>query len=246
MQQRYYDPIAGRFLSVDPIVTDANTGKGFGLYTYVDNNPYSKIDPDGRAPGDPNPVYCLSGFCSGDSGNGGGDARGNRLDPMKLEGFKPYAQAMGEVLQEGLEWYLLALSVATGLGETRAAVWALKPLERGVAIENALGRNLPGNFPVIDRFANGIATSIKSLDLGAKTYQSLSTLSRTVTGYVDKVASFAGRTWGGASVKGAEIQGRALELAIPMGGGSPAQHAALQAVVKYAQSVGVRVTIVPF
>lgn len=48
MQQRYYDPIAGRFLSVDPVVTDANTGKGFGLYTYVDNNPYSKIDPDGR------------------------------------------------------------------------------------------------------------------------------------------------------------------------------------------------------
>lgn len=50
MQQRYYDPIAGRFLSVDPVVTDANTGKGFGLYTYVDNNPYAKIDPDGRDP----------------------------------------------------------------------------------------------------------------------------------------------------------------------------------------------------
>ncbi len=48
MQQRYYDPIAGRFLSVDPIVTDANTGKGFGLYTYVDNNPYLKVDPDGK------------------------------------------------------------------------------------------------------------------------------------------------------------------------------------------------------
>ena len=50
MQQRYYDPIAGRFLSIDPIVTDANTGKGFGLYTYVDNNPYAKVDPDGRDP----------------------------------------------------------------------------------------------------------------------------------------------------------------------------------------------------
>lgn len=50
MQQRYYDPIAGRFLSVDPVVADANTGKGFGLYTYVDNNPYAKVDPDGREP----------------------------------------------------------------------------------------------------------------------------------------------------------------------------------------------------
>ena len=48
MQQRYYDPIAGRFLSVDPVVTDVNTGAGFGLYTYVNNNPYGSIDPDGR------------------------------------------------------------------------------------------------------------------------------------------------------------------------------------------------------
>jgi len=56
MQQRYYDPIAGRFLSVDPIVTDANTGKLFGRYTYVEDNPYSKVDPDGRAPGDKFPT----------------------------------------------------------------------------------------------------------------------------------------------------------------------------------------------
>jgi RHS repeat-associated protein len=50
MQQRYYDPIAARFLSVDPITTDANTGKGFGLYEYVQSNPYRYTDPDGRAP----------------------------------------------------------------------------------------------------------------------------------------------------------------------------------------------------
>jgi RHS repeat-associated protein len=36
MQQRYYDPIASRFLSVDPIVTDASTGKAFGRYNYVE------------------------------------------------------------------------------------------------------------------------------------------------------------------------------------------------------------------
>ncbi|MBB2488167.1 RHS repeat-associated core domain-containing protein [Mitsuaria sp. WAJ17] len=47
MQQRYYDPVAGRFLSVDPIVTDANTGKQFGRYVYVENNPYRYVDPDG-------------------------------------------------------------------------------------------------------------------------------------------------------------------------------------------------------
>jgi RHS repeat-associated protein len=49
MQQRYYDPIAGRFLSIDPVSTDANTGTSFNRYKYAANNPYKYIDPDGRA-----------------------------------------------------------------------------------------------------------------------------------------------------------------------------------------------------
>lgn len=47
MQQRYYDPIAGRFLSVDPIVTDTKTRNGFGRYAYAENNPLRYTDPDG-------------------------------------------------------------------------------------------------------------------------------------------------------------------------------------------------------
>jgi RHS repeat-associated protein len=50
MQQRYYEPIAGRFLSVDPVVTDAKTGGHFNRYVYAENNPYTLKDPDGRAP----------------------------------------------------------------------------------------------------------------------------------------------------------------------------------------------------
>lgn len=49
MQQRYYDPIAGRFLSVDPVVTDASNGKHFGRYHYAENSPFTLVDPDGRA-----------------------------------------------------------------------------------------------------------------------------------------------------------------------------------------------------
>jgi RHS repeat-associated protein len=48
MQQRYYDPIAGRFLSVDPVTTDAKTGSSFNRYVYGNNNPYKFKDPDGR------------------------------------------------------------------------------------------------------------------------------------------------------------------------------------------------------
>jgi RHS repeat-associated protein len=49
MQQRYYDPVAGRFLSIDPVTTDANTGGSFNRFVYANNNPYRFIDPDGRS-----------------------------------------------------------------------------------------------------------------------------------------------------------------------------------------------------
>ncbi|GAP64962.1 wall-associated protein [Mizugakiibacter sediminis] len=49
MQQRYYDPMLGRFLSADPSAPDAaNTGGNFNRYWYANNNPYRNIDPDGR------------------------------------------------------------------------------------------------------------------------------------------------------------------------------------------------------
>jgi len=49
MQQRYYDPAIGRFLSVDPMASDMQNGWNFNRYNYAANNPYTFIDPDGRA-----------------------------------------------------------------------------------------------------------------------------------------------------------------------------------------------------
>jgi len=49
MQQRYYDPMAARFMSVDPVTTDANNGALFNRYEYAQSNPYRYVDPDGRA-----------------------------------------------------------------------------------------------------------------------------------------------------------------------------------------------------
>lgn len=57
MQQRYYDPQVGRFLSNDPVSTNANTGAGFNRYAYANNNPLRFTDPDGR-----NAVTGIGGF----------------------------------------------------------------------------------------------------------------------------------------------------------------------------------------
>ncbi len=46
MQARYYDPVAGRFLGVDPV--GVGNGENFNRYWYANNNPYVNVDPDGR------------------------------------------------------------------------------------------------------------------------------------------------------------------------------------------------------
>jgi RHS repeat-associated protein len=48
MQQRYYDPIAARFMSTDPVLAYANNVQGLNRYSYANNNPYKYVDPDGR------------------------------------------------------------------------------------------------------------------------------------------------------------------------------------------------------
>lgn len=48
MQQRYYDPEIGRFLSTDPVTATSDPVVMFNRYKYAANNPYSFRDPDGR------------------------------------------------------------------------------------------------------------------------------------------------------------------------------------------------------
>lgn len=125
------------------------------------------------------------------------------------------------------------------------AVWKLGPGPRGEAIEQAFGHNLPGNFPVIDRFNNGVATSIKSIDLDGASYLTGNTLGNTLTRYVDKVAGFNGRTWAGRTIRSNEINGRGLEVIVPHSG-TAAQQATLNQIIKYGSTKGVTVNVIPY
>lgn len=48
MQQRYYDPQSGRFVSTDPVVP-TDDGRNFNRYEYANDNPYKYTDPTGEA-----------------------------------------------------------------------------------------------------------------------------------------------------------------------------------------------------
>lgn len=40
--------VAARFVSVDPVPANPNTGQNFNRYVYANSNPYRFVDPDGR------------------------------------------------------------------------------------------------------------------------------------------------------------------------------------------------------
>jgi len=50
MQARYYDPMVGRFLTVDKIAPVPGSTFSFNRYSYGLNNPVAHIDPDGNCP----------------------------------------------------------------------------------------------------------------------------------------------------------------------------------------------------
>ena len=50
MGARYYNPMLGRFMGVDPAPGNVGDLHSFNRYAYANNNPYKFVDPDGRSP----------------------------------------------------------------------------------------------------------------------------------------------------------------------------------------------------
>ena len=49
MGARYYDPVVGRFISMDPAGFDEGNLHSHNRYAYANNNPYKYVDPGGRS-----------------------------------------------------------------------------------------------------------------------------------------------------------------------------------------------------
>lgn len=50
MGARYYDPLVGRFVGVDPKQVSPEDLHSVNRYAYANNNPYKYVDPDGHSP----------------------------------------------------------------------------------------------------------------------------------------------------------------------------------------------------
>jgi hypothetical protein len=99
-----------------------------------------------------------------------------------------------------------------------------------------LGRTLHENFPAIDKIPDGIATSIKSIDLNAATYQNATGLTRRLVDCVVEVSEFEGGELAEDVVLPADIKGRAVSFAVPKGSISETQKAVIENVRRWART----------
>ena len=261
----------GRFIQPDTIVPNPGDPQSLNRYSYAANNPVRYTDPSGHYEfeEDPNDPYVWRRDkpektlirTAKPVVNWQETQEGDILLPAKVIFGGAVVTVAGEavlfdlavpVAQAGWLKLLEALGVACADGDCGnevQSVWQLRPWERGRVIEATLGRSpeLAENFPVIDRFENGVATSIKSIDLHAATYQDTTRLAGTVTRYLNTLAQWNGQTrpWGGFQIFPSEIQTKVLELAVPPGG-SPSQWRTLIQLQQAATELGVRLDIVIF
>ena len=100
-----------------------------------------------------------------------------------------------------------------GAPASPSSVWKLGWGLRGQKINEAFGDpTFPSNYPVIDKIPNGVATSVKSIDLNAATYQNEASLANRLNKLIDDVREFNGVTWGGLPISDVDIKGRAVQV----------------------------------
>jgi len=99
-------------------------------------------------------------------------------------------------------------------------VWMLSNFERGYSLRSSFGGNLPPSYPVIAKWENNTATSIKSIDLTAPGYHSYGPLSDNIKNFIDELAGFQGtpEPWGKENIQisNNDISNRILLLIIPL------------------------------
>jgi RHS repeat-associated protein len=114
MHARYYNPVTGRFLSVDPMLGAPTAPQTWNRYSYVQNNPVNYVDPTGMfdcppdracitvTAMDPGPSMSMNGFLSGNS------------NTSQLDSFGRYALAFARSMS-GFNYGKGAYSYGLGL-----------------------------------------------------------------------------------------------------------------------------------
>lgn len=98
-------------------------------------------------------------------------------------------------------------------------IWDLPPLERGKKIQKIFNRDhdMPHNFPVIAKFNNNTAVSIKSIDLNSKHYKKDYNIERRLKQCINDLYNFDGGKVGNYAIYPYEIHDKKIIVVIPKG-----------------------------
>ena len=155
----------------------------------------------------------------------------SKADNLKLT--REQSEAIIEAFENaGLSEYLLKVSnsrlelkAPVNIG---SGVWKKGHCTRGEEIDvfiknNSLGTKFGKNFPVVDRLENKILISIKSLDIGAPSYQTPGRLKSALERYAGYLNKFESKyfkdgdvfRWGDTALNRKEYSKMALEIVLP-------------------------------
>jgi hypothetical protein len=133
----------------------------------------------------------------------------------------------------------------TGADESgENSVWDMDNIRRGREIRRLQGGNLPFNFPVIAKYKNGIAVSIKSLNTDEEYYHSPGNLKKKLELYINKIDEFNGGKSGSMAIEGSQILKKELELVIPETDVLPSQQQIINDCIQMARLKGIDMKVI--
>jgi hypothetical protein len=116
-------------------------------------------------------------------------------------------------------------------------------LEKGRIAEKLCGSNLHLNFPVIDEFRNGLATSYKLKSLNTKTHLDPKKLLRILKSEIDKLVEFTGGKLGSDKITSKEIQEKSIDVIIDFDNFTIEQLNVLKGASVYAEEQSIKFKI---
>ena len=126
----------------------------------------------------------------------------------------------------------------------RVEIWLENKFERGIEIDCLRGNSLGSNYPVVDKYDNGVVTSIKSRNLSDKSYQNGKILEYTIKRDINILKDFEMVDWAGKEYASLPIKIRNLEVVVPNMSLNEHQINAINKMIKYGKINGVNLIIV--